>query len=160
MAGKDLLSRLADAGEEAIGKFGKAPGGEQVVGAVHSMRERMDELQKRVRGIDDLERRIAELEQRLKAVEGPSRAPAKRKPASRSTKKNGEHEREGEGGARGRGLGRRQLVHRSDRRRQPRLGASAGRGRVARAARSRSARGSFPAALRRARSAAARPRRR
>jgi hypothetical protein len=78
VAGTDLLSRLADAGEEAIARLGKLPGGEQVAGAMHAMRERMDELQKRTMGIEGLEKRIGELEQRIAALEGAKRRPARR----------------------------------------------------------------------------------
>ena len=78
MAGNDLLSRLADAGEEAMSRLGKVPGGEQLASAMHSMRERMEELQKRTMGIEGLEKRIGELEQRLAALEGAKRRPARR----------------------------------------------------------------------------------
>jgi hypothetical protein len=78
MAGKDLLSRLADAGEDAIARLGKVPGGEQVVGAMHAMRDRTDELQKRVMGVEGLEKRIVELEQRVAALEGAKRSPTRR----------------------------------------------------------------------------------
>src|SRR5918992_4897567 len=64
MARKDLFTRLADAGEEAISRLSDAPGSDRLLGAVQSLRERMDEMQKRVRGIDELERRVAELERR------------------------------------------------------------------------------------------------
>lgn len=85
MAGKDLLSKdlltkLADAGEEAIGRLAKSPGADQVMGAMQSTRERMDEMQKKVLGIDALEARVVELEKRLAAVEG-------KKPRSRTTAK-------------------------------------------------------------------------
>ena len=92
MAGKDLLSRLADAGEEAISRLGKVPGSEQVAGAMHALRDRTDELQKRVMGVEELENRIAELEQRLAALEGAKRSPARqtaaktgRAPATRTS---------------------------------------------------------------------------
>jgi hypothetical protein len=91
MAGKDLLSRLADAGEEAIGRLAEAPGAERLTGVANSMRDRIDELQKKVRGIDALEARVADVERRLAAVEGSAGrprastsagSPAPRKPAS------------------------------------------------------------------------------
>ena len=84
---KDLLSRLADAGEEAIQRLAKAPGGENVVKAVNASRDRVDELQKRVRGIEGLEKRVAALEKRIDALTkqaGPK--PAARKPAVRPKK--------------------------------------------------------------------------
>ncbi len=65
MARKDLLTRLADAGEEAITRLGGASGADRFVGVANSMRERIDELQKKVRGLDELERRVAALERRL-----------------------------------------------------------------------------------------------
>jgi hypothetical protein len=65
MARKDLLTRLADAGEEAIGKLADTPGADRFMGTIGSLRDRVDELQRRVRGIDDLERRVAALEARL-----------------------------------------------------------------------------------------------
>ena len=86
MAGRDLMSKLADAGEEAISKLAKAPGGEQLANALHTMRERTDELQKRIRGIDELEARVVELEKRLQAVEGPKRTPARGAAAASSGK--------------------------------------------------------------------------
>ena len=80
MAGtKDLLTKLADAGEEAIGRLSKAPGGEQLTHFAHNMRERMDELQKKVRGIEELERRLKVLEKRVDAL-------AKPKPSARGAR--------------------------------------------------------------------------
>lgn len=76
---KDLLSRLADAGEEAIQKLAEAPGADRFVGAFNTMRDRMDEMQKRLRGLDVLEKRLDALEKRVDALSGGGRA------ASRST---------------------------------------------------------------------------
>ena len=42
---RDLLTRLADAGEEAIQRIGTAPGADRLLGAVNSMRDRVDDLQ-------------------------------------------------------------------------------------------------------------------
>jgi polyhydroxyalkanoate synthesis regulator phasin len=89
MARKDLLSKLADAGEEAIGRLADAPGADRLAGAVTSMRDRIDDLQKRVRGIEALEARISELERRVVALESKSTASgaATRKPAARAKPK-------------------------------------------------------------------------
>jgi polyhydroxyalkanoate synthesis regulator phasin len=78
-AQRDLLSRLADAGEEAIQRLAKAPGGENVVKALNTSRERIDELQKKVRGLDELEKRVAALEKRIDTV-AKSAKPAAAKP--------------------------------------------------------------------------------
>ncbi len=72
MARKDLLTRLADRGEEAIGRLADAPGADRLLGVAHSMRDRMDELQKRVSGIEGLERRIEELERLAAAIRAGS----------------------------------------------------------------------------------------
>jgi hypothetical protein len=86
---KDLLTRLADAGEEAIQRLSKAPGGENALKAFNTTRDRIDELQKRVRGIDALEKRVAALEKRVdalsrkpKAADAPKPATARKPPAT------------------------------------------------------------------------------
>jgi hypothetical protein len=61
----DLLGKLADLSEEAIQRLSDAPGAERLVGAINATRERVDELQKRVRGMDDLEKRLAALERKV-----------------------------------------------------------------------------------------------
>jgi potassium efflux system protein len=75
---KDLLTRLADAGEDAINRLSDLPGGSRLSDAAHTMRARMDELQKKVRGIDDLERRIAALEARVDELSKPAKPRAAR----------------------------------------------------------------------------------
>jgi hypothetical protein len=75
---KDLLTRLADAGEDALNRLGDAPGMDRMVGFANSTRDRLDELTKRVRGIDELERRIATLEKQVAALSGTKSSPAKR----------------------------------------------------------------------------------
>jgi ubiquinone biosynthesis protein UbiJ len=69
---KDLLTMLADRGEEAIQRLADAPGADRVLGAAQALRDRLDEIQKRLRGIDALERRVEELEHRVEALSAPS----------------------------------------------------------------------------------------
>lgn len=61
----ELIGRLAGLSEETIQRLSDAPGADRVVGAVSTMRERVDELQKRVRGLEDLEKRFAALERKV-----------------------------------------------------------------------------------------------
>jgi hypothetical protein len=68
--GRNLFTRLADAGEEAIQRVGDMPGVGKLAEPVMALRERVDDLQRRVRGLDALERRLAELEQRVARLEG------------------------------------------------------------------------------------------
>ena len=45
----ELLTRLVDAGEEAMQRLSEVPGGDRIVGTVNAMRDRVDELQTRAR---------------------------------------------------------------------------------------------------------------
>jgi hypothetical protein len=83
---KNLVTRLADVGEEAIQRLGGAPGGDRLVGAVNTLRNRMDEMQKRLRGLDEVEERLASVEQRLEALEATA-ASSSGGASSRSRKK-------------------------------------------------------------------------
>jgi vacuolar-type H+-ATPase subunit I/STV1 len=78
---KDLLGRLADAGEDALARLADVPGGRRVLDALNGMRDRIDELQKRVRRLDELEERVAALEKQLAA----SRPRTARRRAAAST---------------------------------------------------------------------------
>lgn len=77
---RNIVDRLADLGEEAIQRIGNAPGGDRILNAMANTRDRIDDLQKRVRGLEDLEKRLAAVERRLAKVEGkgkPTSAPRK-----------------------------------------------------------------------------------
>ena len=88
---RDLLTRLADAGEEAIQRLGETPGADRLLSVAQTMRERMDEMQRRVRGIDVLEQRIVELERRLDELGGTtgSKAPARRSASASKSSSSG-----------------------------------------------------------------------
>jgi len=84
-AEKDFVARLADAGEEALQRIADLPGGQKALTAVNDLRARVDELAKKVRGIDALEARVARLEKdvtALKKAKTPARRQAPRKPAN------------------------------------------------------------------------------
>jgi hypothetical protein len=66
---KDLLGRLQGISEEAIQKLSEAPGADKMLGAFSSMRDLMDDMQKRVRGLEGLDQRIAGIERRLDRLE-------------------------------------------------------------------------------------------
>ena len=70
----DLLGKLAELSEEAMQRLQDAPGGDRVVGTMNAMRDRVDELQKRVRGLDDLERRLTALERKVEKLSKDSSA--------------------------------------------------------------------------------------
>ena len=74
----DMLTRLADAGEDAVRRFGNATGITRVVTFATSTRERLDEVATRLRGVTKLETRVAELEEQVAALtkEAPKRKQA------------------------------------------------------------------------------------
>ena len=83
METKSTLDRLTSLGEEVIGKASQNPNLARVVGAATQLKDRVDDLSKRVRGLEAMEKRIAQLEQRVKKVEGAQKraTTAAKKPA-------------------------------------------------------------------------------
>lgn len=85
----DLLGRLADLSEEAIQRLSDVPGADRVLTAINSLRERTDELQKRVRGLEGLEARIVELEKKVdklqKGSSSTTRSAAKKTTTTKSS---------------------------------------------------------------------------
>ena len=86
----DLLGRLADLSEEAIQRLTEVPGADRAVGALNALRERTDELQRRVRGLEGMEQRLAALERKVdklsrSASAAPSRSPAKKTTTTKSS---------------------------------------------------------------------------
>jgi prophage DNA circulation protein len=61
----NLLGRIADLSEEAIQRLSDAPGADKVLGAVNTLRNTVDDLQKRVRGLEQLEKRLGALERKV-----------------------------------------------------------------------------------------------
>jgi len=76
---KDLVAWLADMSEGAIQRISEAPGADRVFTAIKGLGDRVDELQRRTRGIDELEKRLAKLEKRVDEMAKPKPA---HKPAS------------------------------------------------------------------------------
>jgi hypothetical protein len=77
----DLLGKLADLSEEAVQRLSDAPGADRLLGAMNTMRDRIDELQRRVRGLEDLEQRLSAVERKLDRLVkgGPSPSSGARK---------------------------------------------------------------------------------
>jgi len=81
---KDLLTRFQDLGAEALHKLADVPGGSKFVELANDTKTRLDEMQKKLRGLDELEKRVAKLEKQVAATAkpAPKRKPAARKPAA------------------------------------------------------------------------------
>jgi uncharacterized membrane protein YccC len=84
---KDILARVQDLGEEALHKLADVPGGAKLLEMANQSRTRLDEIQKRLRGLDVLEERVDALEKRLDALtkKPAARKPPAKKPAARKT---------------------------------------------------------------------------
>ena len=78
---QDLLGRLADLSEEAVQRLSEAPGADRVLQALKGLADRVDDLQRRTRGFEELERRLAALEKR---VDGLTKAKPPPRAASRA----------------------------------------------------------------------------
>lgn len=71
---RDILGKLADAGEEALSRVAGSQATARVLETVNGMRERIDELQKRMLGLDRLEKRVAKLEKTVAELQKPKTA--------------------------------------------------------------------------------------
>jgi hypothetical protein len=73
---QDLLSQLADLSESAIQKLAEAPGADKVLQAFKGLADKVDDLQRRTKGYEQLESRLAALEEKVSGLAGGSAEPA------------------------------------------------------------------------------------
>jgi hypothetical protein len=76
---KDLLAWLTDLSEGAIQRISEAPGADRVFAGLKGLGDKVEELQRRTRGFEQMEKRLTTLEKRVDAMAKPKPA---RKPAS------------------------------------------------------------------------------
>ena len=83
----DILSRFTELGHEALNRLSDMPGGSKFVDMMNESKARLDVMQKKLRGLDELEKRIAKLEKQVAATAKPAprKKPAARKPAAPKT---------------------------------------------------------------------------
>jgi hypothetical protein len=81
--GRNPLNQLASVGEDLLEKASQNPRTAKIVQSANDARNRVDDLAKRVRGLEALEKRIAELESRVQKLETKKSAAA-RKPTPES----------------------------------------------------------------------------
>jgi hypothetical protein len=86
---KNPLSQLASIGEEVLEKAAQNPTASKVLSSAMQLKDRVDDLTRRVRGLEAMERRIEQLEKRLAKLEGPGRggSSAKKRSAKGAGKK-------------------------------------------------------------------------
>ena len=81
------LDRLASLGEEVLGKAAHNPAAARVLQGAMQLKERVDELAKRVRGLEAMEKRLADVEARLAKLESKKRTTtAKSEPKPESSR--------------------------------------------------------------------------
>jgi len=68
---QDLLGRLADLSEASIQKLAETPAADRALQALKGLGDRVDELQRRTRGFEELEKRLAKLEKKVDAMGKP-----------------------------------------------------------------------------------------
>jgi hypothetical protein len=73
---KNPLSQLASLGEEVLEKAAQNPATTRLLQSAMQLKDRVDDLTRRVRGLEAMERRIEQLEKRLAKLESPSRRPS------------------------------------------------------------------------------------
>ena len=73
---RDVLGRLAARGDETLQRLSELPGGARALKAFNDLRTGVDELGKRVRGVEELEARLAKLEKEVAALKRARKTPA------------------------------------------------------------------------------------
>jgi uncharacterized protein YoxC len=73
---KSRVSQLASLGDDLLGKATNHPATAKFLQNANQLKERVDDLSKKVRGIDALEQRVDELEARVEKLEKPARKTA------------------------------------------------------------------------------------
>jgi hypothetical protein len=82
---KNPLDRLASIGEEVLGKAAQSPATSRLVQSAMQLKDRVDDLTKRVRGLEAMERRLEQLEKRVAKIEAKPKASTKTSSASKKS---------------------------------------------------------------------------
>ena len=64
----DLMGQLTDLSEAAIQRLSDAPGADKALQALKKLGDRVDELQRRTKGYEELEHRLAALEKKVSGL--------------------------------------------------------------------------------------------
>ena len=81
---EDVIARLAGKGEQALHRIAELPGGTRALQAFNDLKTRVDDLSKKVRGIDELEQRVAKLEKELAALKRAQKPAAQKAPTRKA----------------------------------------------------------------------------
>jgi len=81
----DVLARLADAGEEVLSRLASSAGMDRVTGAVTNLKDQVDALASKVRGMEKLEKRVEDLERKVERLSKPSGSSSRKTATARKT---------------------------------------------------------------------------
>jgi DNA anti-recombination protein RmuC len=87
---KGLLAKLADRGEQVVGRITDLPGAKALVDRTGALTKQINDMQRRLRSLDPLEKRVTALEKRLEKIEGKGSSAKRtttRKPAAKAAAK-------------------------------------------------------------------------
>lgn len=84
---QDLFGRLADMSEDAIQRLSEAPGADRALQALKGLGERVDDLQRRTRGYEELEKRLTALEKKVGTLaKKPARSASRKRTTAAAPK--------------------------------------------------------------------------
>lgn len=83
-ANDDVIGRLAEKGEQAMQRLADLPGGTKAVQMFNDLRARVDDLSRRMRGVDQLEQRVTKLEKELAALRRAQKPSAEKAPTRKA----------------------------------------------------------------------------
>jgi polyhydroxyalkanoate synthesis regulator phasin len=81
----DVLTRLADAGEEVLSRLASSSGMDRVTGAVTNLKDQVDALASKVRGMEKLEKRVGDLERKVERLSKSSGSSSRKTATARKT---------------------------------------------------------------------------
>ena len=84
-AEKDIFSRLADRGEQVVGRITELPGAKALMDKTAGLAKSVDSMQKQLRSLDPLQKKVAALERRVEKLEGKGSTTRKRTTTRRTT---------------------------------------------------------------------------
>ena len=69
-AENDIFSRLADRGEQVVGRITELPGAKALMDKTAGLAKSVDSMQKQLRSLGPLQKKVAALERRVEKLEG------------------------------------------------------------------------------------------
>lgn len=84
-AQKDIFSRLAERGEQVVGRITDLPAAKTLMDKTTALAKNVDSMQKQLRSLAPLEKRVAAIERRLDKLEGKGSTTRKRTTSRKTT---------------------------------------------------------------------------